>query len=98
MSSVSMVVGLASIDVHLPESGSLKSKRQILRRIKDRVRNNFNVSIAEVDHNDLWQRTTLGVSVVANQRQFANQVLSGVVDLVGKVNGVQMLDYTIELL
>ncbi len=98
MSSVSMVVGLASIDVHLPESGSLKSKRQILRRIKDRVRNNFNVSIAEVGYNDLWQRTTLGVSVVANQRQFANQVLSGVVDLVSKTNGVQMLDYTIELL
>ncbi len=98
MSSVSMIVGLASIDIHLPESGSLKAKRQILKRIKDRVRNRFNVSIAEVDHNDLWQRTTLGVSVVANQRQFANQVLSGVVELIGRINGVQMLDYSIELL
>lgn len=93
-----MVLGVASIDLHFPESGSLKTKRQYLKRIKDRVRNKFNVSIAEVDHNDLWQRTTLGVSVVANQRQFANQVLNGVVDLISKVNDVQLLDYSIELL
>jgi uncharacterized protein YlxP (DUF503 family) len=92
-----MVVGLASIDIHIPGSGSLKGKRQILKRIKDRVRNKFNVSIAEVDHNELWQRTTLGVAVVSNQKQFANQVLSQVVDLVNKENGVQILDYSIEL-
>jgi uncharacterized protein YlxP (DUF503 family) len=98
MPSVSMVVGLASIDIHIPESGSLKTKRQFVKRIKDRVKNRFNVSIAEVDHNDLWQRTTLGVSVVANQRQFANQVLSGVVEFIGRINGVQILDYSVELL
>ena len=93
-----MVVGLASIDIHIPESGSLKTKRQFVKRIKDRVKNRFNVSIAEVDHNDLWQRTTLGVSVVANQRQFANQVLSGVVEFIGRINGVEILDYSVELL
>ena len=92
-----MVVGLASIEIHIPESGSLKSKRHFLKGIKDRVKNRFNVSIAEVDHNDLWQRTTLGVSVVTNQKQFANQVLSQVVDFIGKENGVQILDYSIEL-
>ncbi len=92
-----MVVGVASIDIHIPGSGSLKNKRHILKGIKDRVKNRFNVSIAEVDHNDLWQRTTLGVSVVTNQKQFANQVLSGVVDFIGKENGVQILDYSIEL-
>lgn len=93
-----MVVGLANIDIHIPASGSLKGKRHVLKRIKDRVRNKFNVSIAEVDHNELWQRTTLGVAVVSNQKQFANQVLSEVVDLVNKENGVQILDYSIELL
>jgi uncharacterized protein YlxP (DUF503 family) len=93
-----MVVGLASIEIHLPESGSLKTKRQLVKRIKDRVKNRFNVSIAEVEHNDLWQRATLGVSVVANDRQFANQVLSRVVEFVGRVNGVHILDYSIELL
>lgn len=98
MASYSMVIGVASIEVHIPESGSLKTKRQYLKRIKDRVRNKFNVSIAEVDHNDLWQRTTLGVSVVSNEKRFANQVLSSVVDFISQINGVQMLDYSIELL
>jgi uncharacterized protein YlxP (DUF503 family) len=92
-----MVVGLARIDIHIPGSGSLKGKRHVLRRIKDRVKNKFNVSIAEVNHADLWQRTTLGISVVSNQRQFANQVLSGVVDFISKENGIQILDYSIEL-
>lgn len=93
-----MVVGLASIEIHIPECGSLKRKRQFLKSIKDRVKNRFNVSIAEVDYNDLWQRTTLGVSVVANQRQFADQVLAGVVDLISKESGIEILDYSIELL
>ena len=92
-----MVVGLASIEIHIPECGSLKRKRQFLKSIKDRVKNRFNVSIAEVDHNDLWQRATLGVSVVANQRHFADQVLASVVDLISKESGIEILDYSIEL-
>lgn len=92
-----MVVGVANIDIHIPESGSLKSKRHVLKGIKERVRNKFNVSIAEVEHNDLWQRTTLGVSVVANDKKFANQVLSKVVEYINKENGLQILDYSIEI-
>lgn len=92
-----MVVGLANIDIHIPESGSLKSKRHLLKGIKDRVKNKFNVSIAEVEHNDLWQRTTIGVAVVANDRKFANQVLSKVVEHINKENGLQILDYSIEI-
>lgn len=93
-----MVVGLANIDIHLPESGSLKSKRHVLKGIKDRVKNKFNVSVAEVGHNDLWQRTTIGVSVVANDKRFANQVLSRVVEHLHKESEVQILDYSIEIL
>jgi uncharacterized protein YlxP (DUF503 family) len=93
-----MVVGVASIEIHIPESGSLKRKRHFLKGIKDRVKNKFNVSIAEVDHNDLWQRATLGVSVVTNQRHFANQILSEVVDFIGQENGIQIIDYSVELL
>jgi uncharacterized protein YlxP (DUF503 family) len=93
-----MVVGLANIDIHIPESGSLKSKRHFLKSIKDRIKNKFNVSIAEVGHNDLWQRTTIGVSVVANDKKFANQVLSKVVEQINKEDGVQILDYSIEIL
>ena len=93
-----MVVGIASIEIHIPESGSLKNKRHFLRRIKDRVKNRFNVSIAEVDHNDLWQRTTLGVAVVTNQQQFANQVLSQVVEFISQEQGIQILDYSMNFL
>jgi len=93
-----MVVGIANIEIHIPESGSLKSKRHFLKRIKDRVRNRFNVSIAEVDHNDLWQRTTLGVSVVTNEQQFANQVLSQVVEFISQEQGIQILDYSLNFL
>jgi uncharacterized protein YlxP (DUF503 family) len=93
-----MVVGVVSIDIHIPQSGSLKSKRHLLKGAKDRLRNKFNVSVAEVGHNDLWQRTTLGVSVVANEEKFANQVLSKVVDQINRENGLQILDYSIEIL
>jgi uncharacterized protein YlxP (DUF503 family) len=92
-----MVVGICTIELHLPESGSLKSKRQILKRIKDRIRNRFNVSLAEVENNDLWQRTTLGVAAVANQGKFVNQVLSQVVEHLHKESGVVVLDYSMEL-
>jgi uncharacterized protein YlxP (DUF503 family) len=92
-----MVVGVANIDIHIPQSGSLKSKRHFLKGVKDRLKNKFNVSIAEVGHNDLWQRTTLGVSVVANEKKFANQVLSQVVEQINRENGLQILDYSIEI-
>jgi uncharacterized protein YlxP (DUF503 family) len=93
-----MFVGTASIDLHIPDSNSLKEKRYFLRRIKDKVRNKFNVSIAEVDTNDLWQRATLGVAIVANDKKFANQVLSQVIECVKKETGVVILDYSLEII
>lgn len=89
---------MANIDIHIPQSGSLKSKRHLLKGIKDRLKNKFNISVAEVGHNDLWQRATLGVSVVANEKKFANQVLSKVVEQINQENGLQILDYSMEIL
>ena len=93
-----MFIGSASIELHLPHSGSLKSKRQVLRAVKDRLHNKFNVSVAEVDHNDLWQRVLLGVAAVANQNKFARQVLSEVLEYIRRENGVEIIDYSIEIL
>lgn len=56
-----MVVGLLTLEIHLPEAHSLKDKRQVLRRLKERLRSRFNVAVAELDHQDLWQRATVGV-------------------------------------
>jgi len=64
-----------------------------------RVRNKFNVSIAEVDDHDLWQLATLGVCCVSNNRRYTNEVLSKVVDFVANSRfEIEMLDYEIEIL
>jgi len=77
-----MVVGVCTIDLHLPGTGSLKDKRRILLSMKERIKKAYNVSIAEVDGNDLWQRAVLGVACVANEGRYVNQVLDGVLNAV----------------
>ena len=72
-----MTIALLSIELHLPVSQSLKDKRMVLRRLKDRLRP-FNVSVAEVAHQDLWQRAGLGVVTVATDDQAAEQTLTSV--------------------
>jgi uncharacterized protein YlxP (DUF503 family) len=92
-----LVVGIVRVEIHLPESGSLKAKRSVLSSLKARIRSKFNVSVAEVDHLDLWQRSSLGVAFVTNDRRFADEVLSKVVDLISSEPRVQLLDYTIDI-
>ena len=92
-----MVVGTCTISLHIPESGSLKSKRWVLRRIKDRVRNKFNVSIAEIDDFDLWQRATLGVAVVSKDGRFADQVIAKVIDLIRSDGNAHIIDIHTDL-
>jgi len=78
-----MTVGVARITLFLPESHSLKEKRMVLRRIKDRVRDKFNAAIAEVGEQDLWQRSSLGLALVGNDRRFVESALDEVVRFVG---------------
>ena len=77
-----MTIGLCRVVLYLPESGSLKSKRNLLASIVTRIRSKFNVSVSEIEDNELWQRATLGVAIVSNEARHANRVLSKVVDLV----------------
>jgi uncharacterized protein YlxP (DUF503 family) len=72
-----VTIALLSIELHLPVSQSLKDKRMVLRRLKDRLRA-FNVAVAEVAHQDLWQRAGLGVVTVASDDQSAEQTLTSV--------------------
>lgn len=74
-----MVVGVCVIELFIPNSGSLKEKRHVLQSIKMKIKNKFNVAIAEVDGGDLWQRVALGVVTVANDRRYVNQILDKVV-------------------
>jgi len=94
-----MNAGVCRIELRLPENLSLKGKRQVLKSITTRTRNRFNVSIAEVDDQNLWQLATIGICCVSNNRRHTNEVLSKVVDFI--VNGrfdVEILNYEIELL
>jgi uncharacterized protein YlxP (DUF503 family) len=73
-----MVVGLLSIELHIPSARSLKEKRMVLRSVKDRIKK-FNVAVAEVEYHDLWQRAGLGVVTVASDERHADRELAGVV-------------------
>src|SRR5262245_30960019 len=73
-----MVVGVCRVTLMLPESHSLKEKRMVLRRIKDRVQNKFNVAIAEVGDQDAWQSAQLGFAVVSNELGFTQSVVQKV--------------------
>ncbi len=92
-----MVVATCKVSLYIPESNSLKAKRFVLRRLKDRIRNKFNVSIAEVDDFDLWQRSTLGVAIVANDSRFANKVISSVLGLLESEASVNVIDIETDL-
>jgi uncharacterized protein YlxP (DUF503 family) len=85
-----MFVGILRLTLYLPDPGSLKSKRHLLRSAIDRVKARFNVSIAEVGANDLWQRSVLGVAAVGNDRAFVNETLDKVADFVASMHGGQL--------
>jgi uncharacterized protein YlxP (DUF503 family) len=94
-----MNVGVCRIELRLPENLSLKGKRQILKSITTRVKNRFNVSVADVGDQNLWQLATLGICCVSNNSRHTNEVLSKVVDfIVDSRFEVEILDYEIELL
>jgi uncharacterized protein YlxP (DUF503 family) len=79
-----MVVALLTVELFIPGSQSLKDKRMVLRRLKDRVRK-FNVAVAEVEHHDLWQRAVLAIATVSRDQQMADRELAAVADEMERV-------------
>jgi uncharacterized protein YlxP (DUF503 family) len=68
-------IALLTLDVHLPDAQSLKDKRMVVRRVKDRLRAKFNVAVAETDHQDLWQRAQISVTTIASDEGYGRQTL-----------------------
>jgi uncharacterized protein YlxP (DUF503 family) len=93
-----MIVGLLTLDLHIPEANSLKSKRLVIKSLIDRIKNKFNVSIAEVDANNLWQRSVIGIAYVANETQIINKVFEKIKNLVLGTHSIELIDATMELL
>ncbi|MHB9098221.1 MAG: DUF503 domain-containing protein [Syntrophales bacterium] len=92
-----MVVGTGLVDLLIPESGSLKEKRSVLKRIIQRTRNEFNVSIAEVGDNDLWRRARVGFSVVGNDKQYINAKMDHILRFIDRLGLAEILRSRIEI-
>jgi uncharacterized protein YlxP (DUF503 family) len=91
-----MFVGIVRIDLHLPAARSLKDKRQIVQSLKERIRQRVHAAVAEVDHQDLWQRASLGVSVVSGESHQVEEQLQSVRRLVDATAGAELLDWQVE--
>lgn len=92
-----MVTGLLTLQIHLPFARSLKDKRQVLRSLKDRLRSHLNVAVAEVDHQDLWQRSTIGVVSVSADQARLRKVLENAVEEADRILEGGLVDSTIEI-
>jgi uncharacterized protein YlxP (DUF503 family) len=92
-----MVIGTLEVEIILHDCHSLKDKRSIVKSIIDRVRNRFNVSVAEVDCLDLHQRSIIGIGVVSNDRRFANSILDQIADFIENINIAKVGEIKIEV-
>ena len=93
-----MHIGLLQIELFLPGNQSLKGKRQIIKSIKDKVRNQTNVSISEVDYHDAWQQAQLAVVTVGTDHSRVSQVLASVIKLIENTPGSEIINRQIEML
>ncbi|MDK1030476.1 MAG: DUF503 domain-containing protein [Planctomycetia bacterium] len=93
-----MVVGVLEMKIVIPDAFSLKDKRRAVKSLKDRIRNKFNVSVAEVEYMDVHRQAMLGIAIVTNDQSYAGKVLEKVVDVVRQTPVVQLVDYHVEML
>jgi len=92
-----MLVALERFDLRIPGCGSLKEKRHVVKTLTSGIRSKFNVSVAEVDHHDLWQRTTIAVAAVADEQYHARRVLHEVEKLVDRWGDVELIGAEVSL-
>jgi len=94
-----MSVALCTLTLRLPENGSLKGKRQVVKSIQQRLHNRFNVSVAEVEHNDAWQLAGIAVCAVANNGANAREVVDNAVAYIEQLRlDVEIIEEETELL
>lgn len=92
-----MLVALCRFDLRIPASNSLKEKRHVVKTLIASIRSKYNVSVAEVDHQELWQRCALGMAAVANEGFHLRKVISEVERHIGTFPAVELLDTTLSL-
>jgi uncharacterized protein YlxP (DUF503 family) len=91
-------VGVLQLEILIPGSSSLKEKRSVLRSLKDRVRQKYNVAVAEVDNHDHWQIATLGIVTVSGEAPFCEAQLRKVLEFAETYRDAEVSDYQIDVL
>lgn len=91
-------VGVLTLELRLEHSHSLKDKRQVVQSLKERLRHKFNVAVAEIDGQDLWQRATVAAVTVSSSHEFAEKVLRSVEDEAAALLGGALADANVEWL
>jgi uncharacterized protein YlxP (DUF503 family) len=91
-------VAIGTVELHLPDVGSLKAKRHALKGLKEKLRHRFEISVAEVDHHDAWQRATLALACVSGDSRHANEVISKAMDFIEDNLDGYVTDVHVEIL
>ena len=91
-------IGVLTLELRLENSHSLKEKRHVVQSLKDRLRHKFNVSVAEIDHQDLWQRAAVAAVTVASDHTHAEKVLRSVEEEAASLLGPELAEATLEWL
>ena len=93
-----MTVGVCRIKIRLPENDSLKGKRRVVKSLMEKLRNKFNIAVAEVDDNDRWQIATIGLTCVSNDARHAREMLDRAVEFVQQTRlDAELLESEIEI-
>jgi len=93
-----MPIGLLTLEIQIPDAQSLKDKRQVLRSLKDRLRQHHNVAVAELEHQDVWQSSTVGVVTISNSGAHATQQLEAALAEADRVLERCLVSHDIEIL
>ena len=93
-----MPIGLLTLEIYLPEARSLKDKRQVLRSLKDRLRGQFNVAVAEMEYQELWQRAVVGVVSLSSEAAHVEQSLQAVAAESERLLGRDLVSQQIEII
>ena len=93
-----MPVGLLTLNLHIAEAQSLKDKRQVLRSLKDRLRGQFNVAVAELEHEETWQRSVVGIVTLSNDERHVHETLQKALAEADRLLGPALISHAMEVL
>lgn len=92
-----MILGSCEVILYLPGALTLKEKRQTIKSLKDRLRNKFNISVSETDHSSLWQKATLGIACVSNEKKNVHMVFDQIIRFLESEPAIKIIDYQIQI-